>query len=151
MITSWTRHISCGAVALVLAGCATLETSRGYVPDEPLLEEVMVGLDTKTTVRRIVGPPGASGVVREDSWYYVRSDYETFAFRAPVEVDRQVLAISFDEQDRVANIERFGLEDGRVVVLSRRVTTSNTQGVGLIRQLFTNLGNFGPGQLLDNQ
>lgn len=151
MTTGWTRHFAIGVAALVLAGCATLENSRGYVPDDALLEEVMVGLDTKTTVRRIVGPPGASGVVARDSWYYVQSDYETFAFRAPVEVDREVLAISFDDQDRVANIERFGLEDGRVVVLSRRVTTSNTQGVGLIRQLFTNLGNFGPDQLLDRQ
>ena len=40
----------------------------------------------------------------------------------------------------VPNIERFGLEDGQVVTLSRRVTDANTKGVGYIRQLLGNIG-----------
>ena len=81
----------------------------------------------------------------DSGWYYVRSEYEQSLWRAPVEVDRQVLAITFAEDGKVTNIERFGLEAGRVVALERRVTDSNTQGVGFLRQLFSNLGNFNPG------
>ncbi len=49
----------------------------------------------------------------------------------------------------VTNIERFGLERGQVVRLSRRVTTENTQGVGFLRQAFGNLGRINPGDLFD--
>ncbi len=67
---------------------------------------------------------------------------------APKEVERQVVAVSFDTKGRVSNVERFGLEDGQVVALSRRVTDSNIKGVGLIQQLMGNLGRINPGQFL---
>ena len=147
-MTGW-KLTTAIALAAGLAACTTLEDRRGYIPDQALLDEIMVGLDTKTTVRRIAGPPGATGLIEDDGWYYVSSDFRTFAWRAPVEIDREVVAITFDDLDRVENIERFGLEDGRIVALSRRVTTSNTRGVGFLRQLFSNIGNLSPDQFLD--
>jgi outer membrane protein assembly factor BamE (lipoprotein component of BamABCDE complex) len=137
--------------ATLLAGCATLEDRHGYIPDAELLNDVQVGRDTKETVTRILGAPGTEGIVDDRGWYYVRSDYERFLWRAPVEVDREVLAVTFDDADRVANIERFGLQDGRVVALERRVTDSNTQGISFLRQLFSNLGNFNPGDFFNNE
>lgn len=138
------------ALAFVaLSACATLSDSHGYVPDESLLGEVEVGLDTKDTAARILGRPGTSGIVDDRGWYYVKSDYERFLWRAPVEVNREVVAVSFAENGQVENIERFGLEDGQVVALSRRVTTSNTRGIGFLRQLFSNIGNFNGGDLLE--
>lgn len=139
---------SIGVLALVaLSACATLRDSHGYVPDEALLAQVEVGRDTKETVARILGRPGTAGIVDDRGWYYVKSSYERFLWRAPVEVDREVVAVSFAENGQVENLERFGLEDGQVVALTRRVTTSNTRGIGLLRQLFANLGNFGSGLL----
>jgi len=140
-------------VSLVLAvlgistACARLSESHGYIPEQTALEDVVVGQDTKETAGLILGRPGISGIVDDLGWYYVRSDYERFLWRAPVEVNRQVVAVSFDEAGVIENVEQFGLEGGQVVVLSRRVTTSNTQGVGFLRQLFSNLGNFDAGQL----
>ncbi len=131
-----------------LASCGRLEDSHGYVPEPSALQDIVVGRDTPETVALLVGRPGTEGLVDESGWYYVRSDYETFLWRAPVEVDRQVVAISFSPQGTVSNIERFGLENGRVVTLSRRVTDDNTAGVGFLRQLFSNFGNFDPGTFL---
>lgn len=130
------------AVFLSVSACARLSDSHGYVPEPSAMEEIVVGRDTKDTVGLILGRPGTRGLVDDRGWYYVRSDYERFLWRAPVEVNREVLAISFDDAGVVENIERFGLEDGQVVVLSRRVTTPNTRGIGFLRQLFSNIGNF---------
>ena len=142
-------RIGIGMLAIcVLAACATLEDSHGYVPDEELLAEVQVGVDTKDTVARILGRPGTAGIVDDRGWYYVKSDFERFLWRAPVEVNREVVAVSFAENGQVENVERFGLENGQVVALSRRVTTSNTRGVSFLRQLFSNIGNFGAGSFL---
>ncbi len=132
----------------LLSGCAPMTNSHGYVPEKALLDEIVVGQDTKETVSRILGLPGTRGIVDDAGWYYVRSDYERMLWRAPREVDREVVAVTFDERGRVANVETFGLDEGRVVRLNRRVTTSNTQGIGFLRQLFSNLGNFNPGELL---
>ena len=43
----------------------------------------------------------------------------------------------------------FGIEYGQVGALNRRVTDSNTQGVGFLRQLFSNFGNLNPGNFLE--
>ena len=134
-----------GTALMALAACATLEEGHGYVPDDALLKEVTVGVDTKSTAARILGRPGTTGIVDARGWYYVRSEYERFLWRAPVEVDREVVAVTFDEAEIVTNVERFGLEDGQVVALSRRVTDANTEGVGFLRQLFSNLGNVDAG------
>lgn len=135
----------------VLAGCATLQDSHGYVPEDALLREIKVGRDTKETVTRIIGLPGTQGIVDDRGWYYVKSDYERFLWRAPKEVNREVVAVTFSDSGQVANIERFGLEAGQVVRLNRRVTTPNTQGVGFLRQLFSNIGNFNPGALFGGE
>ena len=67
----------------------------------------------------------------------------------PEVVERQVLAISFTDTDTIANIERFGLEDGVVVPLSRRVTDSSVVDNNFIRQMLSNIGNIDPGQLFN--
>jgi len=61
-----------------------------------------------------------------------------------------LLAISFDANGRVSNIEEFGLEDGRVVQLSRRVTTSSVREVTFFAQLLGNFGRINIGDALDN-
>jgi hypothetical protein len=49
----------------------------------------------------------------------------------------------------VSNVERFGLEDGQVVALSRRVTETNIKGVSFIRQLMGNFGRLTTDQLVN--
>ena len=124
----------------VIASCSPVFTYHGFVPTEDDLVEIEVGLDTRSTVASIIGKPGASGILEESGWYYVRSEFEHAPIRGPQEIDRQVVAISFDDDNVVENIERFGLERGQVVVLSRRVTDSNIEGVSFLGQLFGSSG-----------
>lgn len=140
---------TCAVLILASCGASTLKDATGYVPDQDLLDQVVIGLDTQDTVARILGRPGTTGIVDDRGWYYVQSDYERFLWRAPVEVDREVVAVSFAENGQVTNIERFGIENGQVIALNRRVTDSNTQGIGFLRQLFSNFGNLNPGSFLE--
>lgn len=66
---------------------------------------------------------------------------------APVEIDRQVVALTFSEAGVLQNVERFGMERGQIVPLSRRVTESNVRGMSVLRQLFSNFGRIGAAQL----
>ncbi|MEL7026166.1 MAG: outer membrane protein assembly factor BamE [Pseudomonadota bacterium] len=127
----------------LLTGCAvTLEDSHGYVPSESDLSNIEVGRDTRDTVSTLIGQPGFESLRTENGWYYVKSDYETFLWREPKEVRREIVAVLYSDAGVVANIERYDLEDGQVVALSRRVTDSNITGISFLRQLIGNLGNF---------
>ncbi len=137
------------AVAVsALGACAPTFRSHGYIPPEEDLSEIVVGVDTKATVEEVVGSPSSAGLRNDEGFFYVRSRVRTFGPTRPKEIERQVLAISFDESEVVQNIERFGLEDGRVVALERRVTDNGITNLGFLRQLLGNIGNFDPGQFL---
>jgi outer membrane protein assembly factor BamE (lipoprotein component of BamABCDE complex) len=68
-------------------------------------------------------------------------------FMAPRETEREVVAVSFDSNGVVQNVERFGLERGNVVTLDRRVTSSPISDKSFIRQLLGNIGRFNPAAL----
>ena len=136
-----------GLCCLALAACATVVRNHGYVPDETELAQVQVGTDTRETVAEKIGRPSAQGLLNDLGWFYVQSRFEHVGPREPREVERQVVAITFNEGGMVDNIGRYGLEDGRVVAISRRVTESNIKGIGFIRQLLSNFGRIRAGDL----
>lgn len=139
------------ALVLVLASaCQPIVRNHGYVPLDEDLALITPGVDTRETVATTVGVPGTGGVIDGGGYYYVRSRWETTAWRAPKEADRQVVAITFAEDGVVENIERFGLENGRVVTLSRRVTETSIRNVTFIRQLMGNIGRFRAENILNN-
>lgn len=138
-------------LTMSLAACTPVQRFHGYAPDDMQLAEIEVGQDSRDTVADKVGRPGVSGVMEGGAWYYVQSDWVEQGWRAPVETRREVVAISFGAGDRVSNIERFGLEDGNIVALSRRVTASGPAGQSVLRQLLGSLGQFNPAQILGGQ
>ena len=144
------RLVGAGLVlALILAACAPVMRFHGHAPTESELAEITIGQDTRETVARRIGRPGVGGVMEGSGWFYVQSDWRHDNWRPPVEVSREVVAISFDSNDRVTNIERFGLEDGEVVVLSRRVTDSGPRGRSVLAQVVGVLGQFNPANMLN--
>ena len=136
------RTAVAGLAILAMTGCTALYRNHGYAPSDEDLTEVIVGVDTRDSVAESVGTPGATGVLNESGYYYVQSRVRHFAYRRPEVIDRQVVAISFDSRGVVSNVERYTLQDGRVVPLVRRVSSSNVADKSFLRQLFGNLGRF---------
>lgn len=135
-------------LAAALAACSPVYRNHGYVPAEDELALVEVGVDTRETVGQKIGRPSTSGLLNDEGWFYVQSRYERVGPREPKEIDRQVLAVTFNEAGVVENIATYGLEDGKVVQISRRVTETNIKGLSLIRQLMGNFGRFQAGDFL---
>ena len=141
-ITTTTRKLALVAALGLTVACSPVIRNHGYVPVEEDLALLSVGLDTRESVTAAIGPPSAGGVLNESGFYYVASRFRHFGVLAPRETNREIVAISFDDAGVVSNIERFGLEDGQVVALSRRVTDSPVQNSTFLRQLLGNLGRF---------
>lgn len=147
MATSGWRAARLLVLLLALAGCAQVRNS-GYAPTDAELAALEVGRDTREDVIAAVGRPTAGGVLGDTSFYYVQSRFRTLAFLAPQEIEREVLALTFAPDGTLGAIERFGLEDGRVVPLSRRVTDEVFADTTFIRQLLGNIGRFDAGRFL---
>ena len=129
---------------LILTACSATYRNHGYVPLEEDLENLVVGVDSRATVDDLIGAPSVSGMLSDGDYYYVRSRIRTYGMYRPEVVERQVLAISFNDDDTIANIERFSLADGQIVPLARRVTDSSVVSGGFLRQLLGNIGNLNP-------
>ena len=134
---------------LAAMGCTTLTRSHGFVPLPEDLEQMTVGQTTRDEVIAIAGPPTTTGTVDTGTLYYVQTERTRFGPFEPEIASREVLAIRFDGAGVLRNIERFGLEDGRVVVLSRRITDDGIADVTFIGQLLGAFGNIDAGTLID--
>ncbi|MGR3403316.1 outer membrane protein assembly factor BamE [Paracoccus sp. (in: a-proteobacteria)] len=143
------RNLLILAFVAVLAACAPVYRNHGYVPPDSDLAQVVVGQTSMDQLEGLIGRPSAQGLLTGAGWYYVGSRWRNFGALPPQEVDREVVAISFAPSGVVSNIERFGQERGRVVVLSRRVTEGSVTEVSFIRQLLGNLGNFQAGDFIE--
>jgi len=133
---------------MALASCAAQYRNHGYVPNEEALADVVVGVDTRDSVAETIGAPSSSGVLDTSGYYYIATRLRHYGPSAPKPVSRELVAISFDQAGVVSGVERFGLENGKVIPLERRVTSSGIQDKTFLRQLLGNLGNIGPGDLI---
>jgi outer membrane protein assembly factor BamE (lipoprotein component of BamABCDE complex) len=137
------------AAALASAACAPTTQVHGFVPSQADVSRITPGVDTAGTVEQILGRPSSSGLLRDGAWFYVQSTVQSFTYNAPRVVDRTVLAVTFDEQGIVTGIDRYGIEDGRVINLTARTTDTAGRQMGILEQLFGNLLRIDAQQLAD--
>lgn len=138
-----------GIAVLSLSACVARYRNHGYVPSEAELAEIIVGVDTRDSVIETVGPPSSGGVLNDSGFYYIATKMRHYGARKPKPVERHLVAVTFDTAGVVRNIERFGLEDGQVISLERRVTSSGVIDKTFLRQLLGNIGRFDPSTLFN--
>lgn len=120
--------------------CSPVFRDHGYAPTEDELSQIIVGVDTNLTVEETFGPPTTSGVLSDNAAYYVESRWRHFGAMRPKPIEREVVAFSYDNDGVIINIERFALEDGKVVRLSKRVTEGGRTNISFLRQLLGSVG-----------
>ena len=117
------------------AGCTQMDRFHGFVPPEEELASLQIGTTTKDEIIDVLGRPMAEQALQNNTIYYAASQFRHFGPFAPRVIDRQVVALDFDANDRLRNISRYTLEDGRVVVLDRRVTEDGINDITFLSQL----------------
>lgn len=138
------------ASAVALSACEATYTNHGFSPQIAQLEQISTS-DTRGSVLRLLGQPSATGTFDSESWYYMASRVENYAFYAPKIVDRKVVAIRFDDAGRVSNVARYGVEDGQVIDLITRTTPTYGREITILQQLFGNIGRVGADQFFDGR
>jgi outer membrane protein assembly factor BamE (lipoprotein component of BamABCDE complex) len=143
------------AVALMLAAgaaaCSPTRTTHGFITDAQNSAPVQVGVDTKSSVLARMGTPSTTAAFDEASWYYISSAQQRYAFFRPRTVDRTITVVRFDGNDMVSAVDRYGMERGRVVAFNDDVTPTRGRELGLIEQIFGNIGNTAPIRPMGNE
>ncbi len=144
-----TRVIRVAAGVLLAAGlaaCSPIVDYNGYLPKTEDLQKVQIG-QSKAEIQALLGSPSTTATVSREgeTYYYISSVTERFAFFAPKVVDREILSISFDRDGRVASFGHYGLEDGKIVNFISRETPTRGRELTMLQELFDNFGRFSPG------
>ncbi len=138
------------ALVFLSASCSPIVENRGYVFDEKLLDQIKVNETISNDVIDILGSPSTTSAIDASTWYYIYSKAETVAFYHPTVTDRRVLAVSFDDDNKVNNLKYYGLEEGKIISYVDRTTPTRGRELTVLQQLFGNLGRLGAGNLPGN-
>jgi outer membrane protein assembly factor BamE (lipoprotein component of BamABCDE complex) len=68
------------------------------------------------------------------------STRELLAFYYPKVVQREIVAIQFDDQDVVSDVLVYDVTAGRTISYNSRVTPTRGRELGILEQLFGTLG-----------
>ena len=133
----------CLASALLLAvACSPVRKTHGYAPRESQLAELKVGTDGKAEVAGKIGRPTTVGMFDKNEWYYITRQTQNRAFLAPKVLSQEVVVVGFTEDGIADSVDRYGLEDGRVVNLVTRITPTRGKRLTFLQQLLGNIGRF---------
>jgi outer membrane protein assembly factor BamE (lipoprotein component of BamABCDE complex) len=86
--------------------------------------------------------------LQDQQAYYVRSRFERVGLRTPKEVERQVLALDFNQNGVLTALGQYSLTDGQVVVLNTDVTENGIESLGVFKRIVASIGRPTAGQLI---
>ena len=134
-------------IAIILIGlvaCGGQYRNHGYMPVSEDVDALTIGVDTRDGILEVMGLPSTGGVLTNDAIYYVRSRVHHRGYVRPNEVNRDVLVLSFDDHQVLINVERFGIEKGKLVRLEHRVTEAPGGDRSVLEQIIGSIGGFNP-------
>lgn len=129
-------------IVAAAAACSPVRTHSGFRPDynNIAITDPQVGVDTADTVRQRFGTPSTTAVFDQTAWYYISSIKEQMAFYSPRITERTVMVVKFDENNVVSSVEKYGMERGQLIAYNEDFTPTRGRELGVLEQLFGNIG-----------
>ncbi len=137
------RIAQAGLIVITLisvSGCFTERQYSGHVIESKNVDLIKTGKTSKADVYDLLGSPSSKGNFERDIWYYIGDYRSQTAFLEPKVKNRQVVAIHFDQNEKVSKLERKTLTDGQKIrVVNNRTPSYGTQK-GVLEELFGHVG-----------
>ena len=133
---------ACLALATGISACSSRIDQRGNLPDPDTLANVEIGHINKQGVADLLGSPSSVGAFDGDTWYYISERTEKVAFFEPKVLERKVLVFRFDPKGILSEMNELGMDDATNIEMVARKTPTAGNEIGVLRQLFGNIGRF---------
>ncbi len=135
------------ALLLVLSACSTDKdlfiTHNGNMPVDEKIAKVAIG-QSKEDVQELLGTPSAVISLDQNTWLYMSADVKRVAFFRPEEVDRDLLTIKFNKDNKVADIKRMTRKEGQEVAVAQEKTETLGHTPGFFTRFFGGTRTYAP-------
>lgn len=133
-----------GLVAGSLGACSPIVDDHGYVATPGVMDRLEVSNQGREDVIRLLGSPSTVSTFNDKTWYYIHQKQEQFAFFGIDTTEQSVVAISFNDQGRIASIKNYAMKDGREIAMVPRKTPTYGKELTVVEQIMGNVGRFSP-------
>ncbi len=138
------KHLLLISFAAGLSACNPTLRTHGYIATEDKPQAIEPASDTKASVLARLGNPSIKGTFDEelstDTWYYMTSVRQRFAYLRPLIEERTITAVSFNQDGQVTKVAEYGIEDGRYVNYVDRKTPTRGRELSVLEQIFGTIG-----------
>lgn len=128
-----------------MAACTPTIAYNGFQAREDKPQDVKVAEDSKSTVLARLGSPSTTATFEPNVWYYVSQMTNKVAYKNPKVQAREVVAITFGADEKVAKVDTYTLKNGYQVAYNGAETPTRGRELSVLEQL---LGNIGRGGML---
>lgn len=94
------RSAATGLLVVSAIACAPVVEYHGYFPDLTEVSSIKEGSHSQREIETMMGSPSTTASYGEEVWYYINSQHHTYAWKEPVVLSRQVIAIHFNEETK---------------------------------------------------
>ncbi len=133
------------AVALAVAplgSCSPTVSARGNLPTPEQLTQIKPGVTDKASVTALLGSPSSIASFDDTTWYYISQKSQELAFFKPEVRDPEVVAVVFDKDGIVKDVQKRSSKQPRVIEPVARTTPAPGKELSFIEQLIGNFGKF---------
>ncbi len=128
------------AGALLLGGCSGTVIKQGHLFQDEDVNQVHAGMG-KDQVVLALGSPDHQSAAGGGAYYYISTTAnQRMAFMAPEITDRRVVAVYFNNKEKVEQVANYGMKDGKVFDFIKRETPTYSRDQGLLKELFRDIG-----------
>lgn len=120
-----TRNVLFSTLAgvLFLSACSTeyFVQTEGNLPSKNDILSLKQGM-TQEQVRDIMGSPSVISSLDHRTWLYMNSTMKRMAFFEPEELERNLVAVRFNQAGKLERVVELTKEDGKDIAVSQSAT-----------------------------
>lgn len=132
----------CLVAGSALTACGDGRMVRGYVFDKELADAIQPGVDNRQSVEATLGTPTARATFDDQTWYYISTTVRIRPVFWPDAKEHRVLAIAFNDNGVVNDVNNFGLGDMRTISPVDDKTPTRGRKLNFFQQIFGGVGRF---------
>ncbi len=131
-------------LSLTLSACSSglslvQNKQRGYDISEDDVKQIRPGQSAALVTAVLGSPQSVNSFARETAWIYVGEKVQQTAFGMELSKQRTVLVIYFDKNNKVTDMERLGVADGKSFQIDSRRTPSFGQDRSFLESIISSI------------
>jgi outer membrane protein assembly factor BamE (lipoprotein component of BamABCDE complex) len=133
-------------VFLIISACSFRVDKSGYMFENSDIDFIKKGVTSKNTILKSLGSPTImSQIDSKESWIYYSENIKHILFFKPTVINRNILILKFDEENRVNYVKKLDIEDeDKRYFFNQNKTFVEGHKNNLFKIIYENIGSIMP-------